>query len=129
MSVTPHWRYRKCKKANQRFNSRMASLDAAPEDNHQALMAGYLDSASSILFESLYCLQRRFCWSCMFGLICFCMCRCNNVSNAGGKCAPGFPWGPLGHHCHRRFERHSCWLAHCLPSLEENPMWNDVIIC
>jgi hypothetical protein len=49
----------------------MASSVIAPEDNHQARMARFLDSASSIVLESLYCLQRRLCWSCMSGLINF----------------------------------------------------------
>src|SRR5450759_747399 len=75
----PHWRYRKCQKANQRSRSRMASSEATLEDNHQAQMARYLDSASSIVLESLYCLQRRLCWSCMPGLICFCVCRFSDV--------------------------------------------------
>jgi hypothetical protein len=65
--------------ANQRFKSLMESSKAALKDNHQARMARYLDSASSIVFESLYFLQRRLCWSCMFGLICFCLCRFSNV--------------------------------------------------
>jgi hypothetical protein len=57
----------------------MASSEAAPEDNHQARMARYLDSASSIVLESLYCLQRRLCWSCMSNLINFCVCHFNDV--------------------------------------------------
>jgi hypothetical protein len=57
----------------------MESSEAAPEDNHQARMARYLDSASSIVMESLYCLQRRLCWSYMSGLIYFYMCRLNDV--------------------------------------------------
>jgi hypothetical protein len=75
----PHWRYQKCQKANQRFRSQMASLEATLEDNHQAQMARYLNSASSIVLESLYCLQRRLCWSYMSSLICFYMCRFSNV--------------------------------------------------
>jgi hypothetical protein len=39
----------------------MVSSEAALEDNHQAQMARHLDSASSIVLESLYCLQRRLC--------------------------------------------------------------------
>jgi hypothetical protein len=74
-----HWRYRKCQKANQRFRSRMASSEAAAEDNHQARMVRYLDSASSMVLESLYCLQRRLCWSYKSGLICFYVCRFNDV--------------------------------------------------
>jgi hypothetical protein len=34
----------------------MASSEAAREDNYQARMARYLDSTSSIIMESLYCL-------------------------------------------------------------------------
>jgi hypothetical protein len=36
-------------------------------------------------------------------------------SNARDKCALSSPWGPLGHHCHRQFGRHSNWHAHCPP--------------
>jgi hypothetical protein len=49
----------------------MASSEEAPEDNHQARMARYLDSASCIILESLYFLQRRLCWSCMSSSIYF----------------------------------------------------------
>jgi hypothetical protein len=35
----------------------MVSFEIAPEDNHQARMARYLDSTSFIVFESLYCIE------------------------------------------------------------------------
>jgi hypothetical protein len=74
-----HWWYQKYQKANQRFRSRMASSKATSKDNHQAQIARYLDSTSSIILESLYCLQRRLFWSCMSGLINFYMCRFRDV--------------------------------------------------
>ena len=73
------WQHQKCQKANQEFRSQTASLEADPNDNHQAWLLRYLDSASSIVFESSYCLQRQLYWSCMSGLIYFCVCHFNNV--------------------------------------------------
>jgi hypothetical protein len=59
-------------------------------------MARYLDSASSIVLESLYCLQRRLCWSCMFGLIYFCVCRFSDVVQWRRQVRSRFSMGTFG---------------------------------